>query len=286
MNILGKIKDYLSLIRFEHTIFALPFALASAVVAAQGVPPVRIIFYILLAMVGARSAAMAFNRIVDRKIDSVNPRTRMREIPAGKIKLWEAWVLMIIAIILFEFSAWRLNSLAFALSPVALIVVLGYSLTKRFTSLSHLVLGLALGIAPVGAWVAVTGSIDLAPIILSAAVMLWTAGFDIIYSLQDEAFDKKNKLFSLPQALGAVRALTFSRLMHVAVVVLLILFGVTAQLGAVYFIGIAVIAACLVYEHCLVKPDDLSRVNAAFFTVNGWVSVVYVLFVLMDLLLR
>jgi len=282
----GKIGLLLEMIKFEHTLFALPFALSAAVVAARGVPSLPVIGYILLAMVGARSAAMAFNRIADRQIDAANPRTKARELPRGAVALWEAWALMLASIAVFIFAAHQLNPLAFALSPIALMIILGYSLTKRFTSLSHFVLGLALAIAPVGAWIAVTGSIAFAPLVLCAAVLLWTAGFDIIYSLQDIAFDKKQKLFSLPQSLGAADALLISRACHIIVVLLLIAFGNIANLGTLYYAGVVVIAGCLIYEHRLVSPRDFSRINAAFFTMNGIVSLSFFAFTLADILAR
>lgn len=282
MNFLKKLATYASLVRFEHTIFALPFALSSAVVAARGVPALPTLGYILLAMVGARTSAMAFNRIADRRIDALNPRTKNRELPRGAVRLGEAWALMLVSICLFVFAAWSLNPLAFALSPVALVVVLGYSFAKRFTAFSHLILGLSLGIAPMGAWIAVTGQFNWAPVILSAAVLFWTAGFDVIYALQDMAFDKKQKLFSLPQTFGATRALFLSRVMHALTVLFLVAFGLLTKLGLFYFLGVLVIAACLVYEHRLVSPRDFSKINAAFFTMNGLVSMVFFVFTLLQ----
>ncbi len=279
----NKLRIILEMIKFEHTIFAMPFALTSAVVGAGGFPAWRVLFWIVVAMIGARSAAMAFNRIADAGIDSKNPRTCDRAIPKGLVSTADAWVFTIVSAGVFVLAAGMLNPLALALSPLALVVVLGYSLTKRFTSMSHLVLGLALGIAPVGAWIAVCGSFAPAPIVLSAAVMLWTAGFDIIYSLQDVDFDSKMGLFSLPRRLGSARALLVSRLMHVVVVGFLILFGRLTGLGAMYYSGIGVIAACLVYEHTLVSAKDLSRVNVAFFTMNGCVSLGLFVFTLIDL---
>lgn len=286
MKLLKKLATYASLVRFEHTLFALPFALSAAVVAAGGVPTLITLGYILLAMVGARTAAMAFNRIADRRIDALNPRTKNRELPRGAVRLGEAWALMLVSICLFVFAAWSLNPLAFALSPVALVVILGYSFAKRFTAFSHLILGLSLGIAPMGAWIAVTGQFNWAPALLSAAVLFWTAGFDVIYALQDLAFDKKQKLFSLPQTFGAARALFLSRVMHLLAVLLLIAFGLQAQLGLFYYLGAAVIAACLVYEHRLVSPKDFSKINAAFFTMNGLVSIAFFIFTLADVFLR
>lgn len=287
MPLLRKIFLLSSLIKFEHTLFALPFALASAVVAAHGLPAWSTLGWILLAMVGARSAAMAFNRIVDRRLDAQNPRTANRELPAGKVSLREAWALVGFSTLVFLGAAAMLNPLAFLLSPVALVIIFGYSLTKRFTSLSHLVLGLALGVAPIGAWIAVRGTLmnslgalEWAPFILAAAVMLWTAGFDILYALQDIDFDKRAGLFSLPKKLGARNALWTARVLHALAFVLLIIFGTTTGLGVLYFIGAGVVAAALIYEHTLVHPDDFTRLNIAFFTMNGIVSVVFFVFTL------
>jgi 4-hydroxybenzoate polyprenyltransferase len=274
------------MIKFEHTVFALPFALTSAVVAADGFPVWRTFGWILAAMVGARSSAMAFNRIADRHIDAKNPRTATRAIPAGLISVSAAWIFTILSAGVFVLAARMLNTLALALSPVALIVILGYSLTKRFTSWSHLVLGLSLGIAPVGAWIAVKGQFALAPMILAACVMLWTAGFDVIYSLQDVEFDKKMGLFSLPKTLGKARALAISRLMHLVMFGLLIWFATVAGMGTIFFIGLVVVAICIIYEHSLVSPTDLSRVNAAFFTMNGCVSIAVFVFAAVDILAR
>lgn len=289
MNILKKLPLLLSLIKFEHTLFALPFALAAAVVAAHGLPPWSTLGWILLAMVGARSAAMAFNRIVDRKIDAANPRTARRELPAGLVSLRQAKALMGISTLVFIGAAAMLGPLTFILSPVALFIIFGYSYCKRFTSLSHLVLGLALGIAPVGAWIAVrdtllnsAGAFEAAPFLLAAAVMLWTAGFDILYALQDVEFDKKAGLFSIPKKFGAHKALWIARALHAAAVILLVDFGALCSLSWIYTAGVSVVVGCLIYEHSLVKPTDLSRINAAFFTMNGIVSVVFFVFTLAD----
>ncbi|MHB1001398.1 MAG: UbiA-like polyprenyltransferase [Armatimonadota bacterium] len=290
MSVIGraasKLTTILEMIKFEHTIFALPFALTSAILAANGIPSMRLMGLILLAMVGARSAAMAFNRIVDIRYDKLNPRTAERALPKGILGFAEVWVFTIASSGLLIFAAWMLNPLAFALSPVALLVVLGYSYTKRFTSLSHLILGLALGIAPVGAWIAITGKIGFPSMLLSAAVIFWTAGFDIIYALQDIEFDKKLGLFSLPKTLGANRALLVSRLMHALTVVLLLAFGIILHLGIIYYLGIAIVSALLVYEQSLVKPDDLSKINMAFFNTNGLVSIGFFVFSMLDLIIR
>lgn len=272
------------MIKFEHTIFALPFALMSAVVAAEGIPAWRTLGWIVVAMVGARSAAMAFNRIADVRYDAENPRTANRALPKGLVSVGQAWMFVIVSIALFVLAAGMLNRLALVLSPVALVVVMGYSFTKRFMSWSHVVLGVALGIAPVGAWIAVRGTFGLPPIVLAVCVALWTAGFDVIYSLQDVEFDRKMGLFSLPKALGESRALFVSRLMHVAMVALLAWFGQIAGLGMIYYVGLVVVSLFIIYEHSLVSPTDLSRVNVAFFTMNGCVSIFLFLFAFVDVL--
>ena len=282
----SKVGTILEMIKFEHTIFAMPFALTSMMLAADGMPKLSTFGWIILAMVGARSSAMAFNRIADAHLDKLNPRTASRAIPRGILNLAEVWLFTIVAAGLFVFASWRLNALAFVLSPVALVVILGYSLTKRFTNMSHLVLGLALGIAPTGAWIAVTGRFDLAPIILSAAVMFWTAGFDIIYALQDLEFDAKMGLFSIPKALGPARGLLVSRLFHALTVLLIAAYGLALGLGPVYFAGVAFVACLLAYEQSLVRPSDLNKVNMAFFNTNGLVSIGFFFFAFVDLLMR
>lgn len=286
MALIRKIGIILEMIKFEHTVFALPFALISAIVAADGLPEWRTLGWILAAMVGARSAAMTFNRIVDARIDSENPRTAKRAIPVGIIKTGEAWLFFAVSVALFVFAAYCLNRLAFYLAPVALLVLLGYSYTKRFTSWSHMVLGLALGIAPVGAWVAITGRIDITPGFLMLAVLLWTAGFDIIYSLQDIEFDREKGLFSLPSRFGPAKALLLARLFHIGMIACLVIFGFLADLGTIYRIGVFVVWGFLVYEHSLVSPKDFSKVNTAFFTMNGIVSIGLFLFVVGDVLLK
>ncbi len=274
------------LVKFEHTVFALPFALASAVTAAKGIPAGKILFWILLAMVGARTSAMAFNRIVDAEYDHRNPRTSNREIPTGKVSLFEAGSLAVLGAAALVYAANRLNSLAFILSPVALAVILGYSYTKRFTSLSHIVLGLALGIAPAGAWIAVKGTIEVPPVILAAAVISWTAGFDILYSLQDIEFDRKEKLFSLPARYGAKKSMQFARSLHAAMVILLAAFGAVSGLGPIYYAGVAFVGAFLLREHKIARADDLSTINAAFFVMNGYVSIVFFIFTFLSVLVE
>lgn len=285
VNPVNKLFIILEMIKFEHTLFAMPFALSSALVAAHGLPAWRIIGWIIVAMVGARSAAMAFNRVADAKIDAANPRTSSRAIPKGLVSVASAWVFTVVSSGLLVFAAYKLNPLAFALSPVALLAILGYSYTKRFTSLSHLWLGLCLGIAPVGAWIAVTGTIDFPSMVLSAAVILWTAGFDIIYSLQDVDFDRKMGLFSIPSRFGPAAALFVSRLFHAGMIALLVWFGMLTGGGTVYYTGAGLVALFLAYEQSLVSPGDISRVNAAFFTMNGCVSLVMLAFIAVDVFL-
>jgi 4-hydroxybenzoate polyprenyltransferase len=276
---ISTLRNYLELVKFSHTIFALPFAMAAMLVAANGLPPVRIVSWILVAMVSARTAAMGFNRIVDRQIDAQNPRTKNRELPAGKVTLQGAITLVVAASLLFFYASYQLNSLALLLSPLTLVTLFFYSFCKRFTSLSHFVLGLCLGIAPVGAHVAVTGKLALAPCVLCAAILVWVAGFDIIYATMDVEFDQKAGLHSMVRRLGVSRALGFAKILHAAFLVLLFAFGFLAHLGPIFSVAAALIGAFLVYEHALVRADDLRRVNAAFFTVNGAISVFFLIVV-------
>ena len=279
-------RDFLSLVVFAHTVFALPFALLSAVLAADGVPGGRTLLWILIAMVAARSAAMSFNRIVDRRIDAKNPRTARREIPAGVVSPAAAALFCAGSAALFVVAAAQLNHLCLVLSPVALAIVLGYSYAKRVTSFAHLLLGLALAIAPVGAWVAVTGAFALPPVLLGFTVLFWVAGFDVIYSLQDEEFDRAEGLRSIPARFGAARALQIARLFHGATLVLLYAVFVTVSGGWLFGAAVVVAGLFLVRQHRLVAPDDLSRVNAAFFTANGWLSVAVFVLGAADVLLR
>lgn len=279
-------RDFLSLVVFAHTVFALPFALLAAVLAAGGVPDGRTLLWILVAMVGARSAAMSFNRIVDRQIDAKNPRTARREIPAGVVSPAAAALFCAGSAALFVLAAAQLNRLCLVLSPVALAIVLGYSYAKRVTPFAHLFLGLALAIAPVGAWVAVTGAFALPPVLLGFAVLFWVAGFDVIYSLQDEEFDRAEGLRSIPARFGASRALQIARLFHG--VTLVLLYAVFLAVSGGWLFGAAVVVAglFLVRQHRLVSPGDLSRVDAAFFTANGWLSVAVFVLGAADVLLR
>lgn len=279
----------LEMIKFEHSVFALPFALTGALLAwrAQDFAVEGLagrLGWIVVAMVAARSAAMAFNRLLDAEIDARNPRTRARHIPAGLLSRRFAWAFTAGASALFVFAAATLNTLCLALSPVALGIVLFYSWTKRFTALSHLVLGLSLGIAPAAAWIAMTGALDPRILWLTGAVLLWTAGFDIIYSCQDVDFDRSAGLFSLPARLGIARALSLARVFHVLMVVCLAALAAQMGLGLAAAAGIGIVAGLLVYEHRLVRADDLSRVDAAFFTLNGWVSVLFFVFWAVDIL--
>jgi 4-hydroxybenzoate polyprenyltransferase len=278
-----KVRLTLEMIKFEHSVFALPFALTGALLAAResGFGLAQLwgkLAWIAVAMVGARSAAMAFNRLIDADIDARNPRTQLRHIPAGLLSAAFGWGFVAVSSLIFLLAAYELNPLCFRLAPVALGIVFTYSFTKRFTSFSHLVLGFALGIAPAAAWIAIRGSLDPRILWLTAAVTFWTAGFDIIYACQDYEFDTDAGLFSLPRRFGVAGALWISRLLHVLMLACLLELAHSLQLGAFSIAGIAVVAALLIYEHRLVKADDLSRVNAAFFTMNGYVSVLFFLF--------
>jgi 4-hydroxybenzoate polyprenyltransferase len=273
----------IEMIKFEHSVFALPFALTGALLAfresrfdARGFG--YKLLGIVVAMVGARSAAMAFNRILDADIDARNPRTRMRHIPAGILSTRFAWGFVLVSVLVFLLAARALNPLCLKLAPLALAVVFFYSFTKRFTAFSHLVLGFSLGIAPAAAWIAVRGTLDPRILWLTAAVMFWTAGFDIIYSCQDYEFDSHAGLFSLPRRFGMAGALWMARLLHVAMIACLGMLSVSFRLGVLSWAGILAIVLLLLYEHSLVKANDLSRVDAAFFAVNGYVSVLFFLF--------
>jgi 4-hydroxybenzoate polyprenyltransferase len=274
------------MIKWEHSVFALPFALCGAMLAAGGIPSGHQLLWIVVAMVAARSAAMAFNRLADAAIDAANPRTQMRALPAGTLSRQFVALFTLAACAVFIFAASRLNHLVLMLSPVALAVLLSYSYTKRFTRWSHLVLGFALGIAPSAAWIAVRGSLDPRILILTAAVTFWVGGFDVLYACQDCEFDRTYGLHSVPRYIGIPKALMFARLLHLAMIGLLIWLVVAFHLGALAFIGIAAVALLLGYEHSLVSHDDLSKLNAAFFTMNGVISVVFFAFVAGDLLVR
>ncbi len=280
----------LDMIKFEHSVFALPFALTGALLAFRdgGYASAGIagkLAWIVVAMVGARSAAMAFNRLVDASIDARNPRTRMRHLPAGMLSRGFGWAFVAASAAAFFVAAGALNPLCLKLAPVALGIVFFYSFTKRFTSFSHLVLGFSLGIAPAAAWIAVRGSLDPRILWLTVAVTFWTAGFDVIYACQDFEFDRAEGLFSVPRVLGIAGALHAARALHILMIVCLLALVYTLQLGALSLAGVAAIAALLIYEHSLVKADDLSRVNAAFFNMNGYVSVLFLIFWAADIFL-
>lgn len=305
------IKNYLSLVKFSHTIFALPFALIGFFIglfykqygqipfagqaanlyeeerfAALTSPSTLTLFLLVLGcMVTARSAAMAFNRYLDRKFDALNPRTAIREIPKGIISPRNALAFTIVNCILFIVFTWFINPICFYLSPVALLVVLGYSYTKRFTPLCHIILGVGLSLAPIGAFLAVTGYFSLLPILFSLAVLTWVSGFDIIYALQDVEFDQSQKLYSIPAWLGKPKALTVSSVLHLLSSAFVIVAGFYGGFGVFYWIGVAVFIGMLIYQHSIVKPNDLSRVNLAFMTANGIASVVFMVFVLADIFL-
>jgi 4-hydroxybenzoate polyprenyltransferase len=285
-----RIRLTLEMIKFEHSVFALPFAFTGALLAIrEGGPQAGNLgwklLWIAVAMVGARSAAMAFNRLVDAGIDGRNPRTRMRHLPAGLLSQGFTWGFVAISAFVFLLAARALNPLCFRLAPLALALVFFYSFTKRFTSLSHLVLGFALGVAPAAAWIAIRGSLDPRILWLTAAVTFWTAGFDIIYACQDYEFDSGEGLFSLPRRWGIANALRAARLLHLLMIVCLLVLVRTLHLGMLSLAGVGAVAALLIYEHTLVKPSDLSRVDAAFFTMNGYVSVLFFLFWAADILL-
>jgi 4-hydroxybenzoate polyprenyltransferase len=302
---MNPIKNYLSLIKFSHTIFAMPFAVVGFFLGIFSfsfsvVPGWHIIVYppsfwqdaslhlilVILCMVFARSAAMAFNRYLDRKWDALNPRTAIREIPKGIITPGNALVFTIVNCVLFVTITWFINPICFYLSPVALAIVLGYSYTKRFTPLCHLILGLGLSLAPIGAYLAVTGVFNWLPVLFSFAVLFWVSGFDIIYALQDVEFDRSQHLHSMPVWLGKAKALRVSEALHLLSAAMVVLAGKLAHFGWLYWIGVLVFGGCLVYQHSIVKPNDLRRVNLAFMTTNGIASVVFALFVIADLFLR
>jgi 4-hydroxybenzoate polyprenyltransferase len=276
-----RFRTVLEMIKFEHSVFALPFALVGALLAASTaheLPTWRQILWIIVAMVGARSAAMTVNRIADRAYDAKNPRTANRALPKGELSVGFAWMFTIAASALLVIAAWQLNPLALRLSPVALAVLFFYSYTKRFTSWAHFVLGFCLGMSPAAAWIAIRGSLDWRMLILCAAVTLWVGGFDVLYACQDVEFDKQAGLYSIPKRFGVANALLIARGLHIVMVTLLAWLAFSFGLGWPAWMGICVVAALLAYEHSLVKPNDLSKMNAAFFTVNGYISLLFLLF--------
>ncbi len=277
----GRIRTVLEMIKFEHSIFALPFTLVGALLAARAagsLPSWRQILWIVVAMIGARSAAMTMNRIADIEYDRRNPRTANRALPAGELSVGFAVAFTVLASALLIIAAWQLNQLALELSPLALAILFFYSYTKRFTAWSHFVLGFCLGMSPGAAWIAIRGDLDWRMLILCAAVTLWVGGFDVLYACQDVQFDKSAGLYSIPKTLGIAKALVFARVMHIVMIALLGWLAWSFRLAWPAWAGIVVVAALLAYEHSLVKPDDLSKMNAAFFTVNGYISLLFLLF--------
>ncbi len=283
----GKLTTLLEMIKFSHTVFAFPFALMGVVLAslANGTAPTfGQIFWVCVAMVGARTAAMGLNRIIDARIDAENPRTAERHLPSGRVSTAEAWLMVFGAFALLLVAAWMLNPLCLKLSPVAIFFLVLYSYCKRFTSMAHIVLGVCLAAAPVGAWIALRGDIGWPVMVLGLAVLFWVAGFDIFYALQDYEFDREKGLFSIPSRFGVKRSFQITRLFHIVMILLLLLLTLSQGLGVIYLVGVLVVAGLLVYEHLLVKPSDLSRLDAAFFNMNGYISVTIFLFTLADAL--
>jgi len=288
-SLLNQVKKYLSLVKFSHTVFAMPFALtgfALAVSTAQYQFSFRLLLLVILCMIFARNAAMGFNRIADRTFDALNPRTKTREIPSGSISIRSASVFVIANSLLFILTTAFINRLVLFLSPAALLIILGYSLTKRFTSLCHLILGLGLSLAPLGAYISVTGRFELLPVIYSLIVLTWVSGFDIIYALQDDEFDRETSLYSLPSATGRKRALAISVILHFMTLIMVMTAGYIGKGGALFWVGAAIFILLLAYQHIIVKHDDISRVNLAFGTTNGIASIIFALFVITDLLLK
>ncbi|MEE8328586.1 MAG: UbiA-like polyprenyltransferase [Thermodesulfovibrionia bacterium] len=284
MSFLIKVTNYLRLIKFSHSVFALPFAFTGALVASEGIPAPMQIFWITVAMVGGRSGAMGMNRIIDRKIDALNPRTKNRELPMGIIKTRETFLFTAAAFTFLVLAAYKLNPLCLKLSPLILFVLFTYSYTKRFTWLSHIVLGMALSLAPLGAWIAVQGTFDIRILPLCFAVMFWVAGFDILYGLQDIKFDKKYGLYSIPARFGIKASLWVARLFHLITIGLLLSLVSVFNLAWIYLLGVLIAAVLMVYEHSLVRPDDLSKLNMAFFNMNGYISITVFVFTLINYL--
>jgi 4-hydroxybenzoate polyprenyltransferase len=284
--ILHNLRVTLEMIKWEHSVFVLPFALCGAMLAAQGLPSGHALLWIIVAMVAARSAAMAFNRLADASMDAANPRTQMRALPSGALTPAFVATFVVASCAVFVVAAAQLNRLSLILSPLALAVILLYSFSKRFTRWSHLILGFAMGIAPSAAWIAVRGSLDPRILLLTAAVTFWGGGFDVLYSCQDYDFDRRTGLHSVPRYFGIAKSLWIARLFHLSMLLLLVSLVLVFGLGKLAIAGVAFVALLLAYEHSLVSPDDLSRLNAAFFTMNGVISVVFFIFIAGDLLLR
>lgn len=286
MSFAARVRTTLEMIKFEHSIFALPFALTGAMLAVRGWPAWRQLCWLVVAMVGARSAAMAFNRIADVKFDALNPRTESRALPRGVLSVRFTAAFTLVSCALLVLAAWELNPLAFKLSPVALAIVLGYSYTKRFTLLSHFILGFCLGMSPIAAWLALRDNLSVAVLVLGVAVTLWVAGFDIIYACQDVEFDRRLGLHSIPRKCGIAAALYASAALHAGMLVLLAVVARMENLGWIALAGLVAVGVLLAYEHAIVKPSDFSRVNAAFFTINGYISILFFLTWAADLLVH
>lgn len=283
-SLFSKITDYLRMIKFSHSVFALPFAFTSAIIASEGHLTFHQVLWISIAMVSARTGAMGFNRIADRRLDAINPRTLQREIPAGKVTALNALLLSVLSFGFFIYSAYMLNPLCLKLSPIAIIVVTLYSYTKRFTWLSHIVLGLALSVAPIGAWIAVRGGFSLGALPLGLAVLFWIAGFDILYALQDIDFDKKHGIYSIPQRFGIKDSLFCARVFHILSWDFLFLTGLIFSPGFFYWLGLLIAGGLFIYEHTLLRADDLSRLNVAFFNMNGYISLTVFVFTMLSYL--
>ena len=284
-GILRRIKVYSEVVKLPHTVFALPFAFTGALMAARGVPPLPVLFWIGVAMLGARSGAMAFNRWADARIDAANPRTKNRPLPRGEVGRGQVLAFAMASYGLLVLAAYQLNPLCFRLSPLAIFITAFYSYTKRFTWASHLILGLSLSLAPLGAWIAVTGGLAMPAVCLGLAVLFWVAGFDVLYALQDVEFDRSFGLYSIPRYLGIRASLYLARLFHGVTLLFLFLAGESGGLGWLYRVGLAFVAVLFLYEHSLVKAEDLSKLDVAFFNMNGYISLSVFLFTLLDVLL-
>lgn len=286
---ISKVRTYFSLVKFSHTVFAMPFALIGFSMAVSENDhhfSLKLLILIILCMVFGRNAAMGFNRFADQRFDALNPRTASREIPSGKIDSRSAAIFVIINVLLFITTTWFINSLTLILSPVALLIILGYSLTKRITSLCHFILGLGLSLAPIGAYISVTGEFNILPVVYSFIVLSWVSGFDILYALQDDEFDRSNSLFSIPSKTGRKKAILVSILVHCVTFLLVIGAGIFGAAGWLYWIGAALFSSLLIYQHLIVKHDDISKVNLAFATTNGIASILFAVFVILDLFLK
>ena len=279
---MNKLNYFLRMIKIEHTLFAFPFALTGAVIAADGIPKLSTLFWIAVAVLGGRSGAMGLNRVADAKFDAKNPRTASREIPAGKLSIKEGWTYVIISFFIYEFATYMLNPLCFKLSIVPLLIFILYSYTKRFTYLCHLVLGAALGLAPIGAWVAVRGDVNFGIILLGIAVMVWVTGFDVIYAVQDIDFDKKENLYSIPVVIGVNNSLYLARLLHLITFILFVYVKFYFNMGWIYLLGVLISGIFMFKEHKMIKPDDLKNLDMAFFNMNAYISLCVFVFTLFD----